>query len=217
MNVHMCIARRKLARGAFFAVLTAAVQTLLLLSSGSVLLLGDTIHTWSDVAVIIVMLNLVIRLCANPRSSQGSVFLYINILALWFGAIYLGYEIYDRSLNPDHASWTLMLLGGGFGGAGNLVTLAYLERVRFPKGLSVLERNHRGILAHMRQDFLTSAVVMVGGVCVLFRLPQVDLIGGALIVPYFLWEGFHILYEARTGKHIHFLDLFRGNDHDHHY
>lgn len=165
--------------------LTALAQGALVVVTGSVALLADTIHNFSDAltAVPLWIAFVLGRRRANDRFTYGygraedvaGVFIVMMIAA---SAVLAGYESVRRLFDPvplDHP-WVL-ILAGLVGFAGNEVVAAYRIRVGRRIGSAALVAD--GV--HARTDGFTSLAVVLGAVGVLAGFPLADPLVGLLI------------------------------------
>ena len=141
-------------------LLTAGIQAIVVIASGSVALLGDTLHNAAD-ALTAVPLWLAFRL---GRRAPTSRFTYgygkaedvagLAVLALIFGsAAFAGYEAVDRLVHPQKITHLgLVMAAAVVGAVGNEVVAQYRIRVGRRIGSAALEAD--GI--HARTDGVTS-------------------------------------------------------------
>ncbi|MFF5225101.1 cation diffusion facilitator family transporter [Dactylosporangium sp. NPDC000521] len=145
---------------------TAALQLVILLFSGSVALLGDTLHNAADAltAVPLGVAFIVGRRLANRRYTYGygrgeDLAGIIIVLTIAASAFFAGYEAVDRLLNPaevTHLPW--VAVAGVIGFAGNEVVARYRIRIGRKIGSAALVAD--GL--HARTDGFTSLAVLVG-------------------------------------------------------
>lgn len=165
--------------------ITAAIQLVIALWSGSVALLADTIHNVGDAATA-VPLWVAFRLAHWPTTRRFSygygrvedlagVLVVLIILA---SALVAAYEAVERFLHPQpvHAlPW--VALAGVVGFMGNEVVAIF--RIRIGR-----QMNSAALIAdgyHARTDGLTSLAVVVGAAGVWLGFPLADPIIGVLI------------------------------------
>ncbi len=145
---------------------TAAFQVVIVLISGSVALLGDTIHNFSDAltAVPLAIAFLVGRRQPTKRYTYGfgrsedlaGIFI-VAMIAL--SAALAGWEAVQRLMSPrpvDHVGW--VMVAGMVGFAGNELVALYRIRVGRRIGSAALIAD--GL--HARTDGLTSLAVVAG-------------------------------------------------------
>ena len=166
-------------------LLTAGIQALVVIGSGSVALLGDTLHNAAD-ALTAVPLWLAFRL---GRRAPTTRFTYgfgkaedvagLVVLALIFGsAAFAGYEAVERLIHPQRiTNLGLVMVAAVVGAIGNEVVAQYRIRVGRRIGSAALEAD--GI--HARTDGVTSLLVLVGAVAVALGAQWADAVVGLVI------------------------------------
>ena len=174
-------------------LVTAGIQALVVVASGSVALLGDTLHNAAD-ALTAVPLWLAFRL---GRRAPTSRFTYgygkaedvagVAVLALIFGsAAFAGYEAVDRLLHPQKITHLAIVMVAAVAGAvGNEVVAQYRIRVGRRIGSAALEAD--GI--HARTDGVTSLLVLIGAIAVALGAQWADAVVGLVITAAILIVG----------------------------
>lgn len=164
---------------------TAGVQALVVVTSGSVALLGDTLHNAAD-ALTAVPLWLAFRLSRRPATTRftygygkGEDLAGLAVIALIAAsAAFAGYEAIHRLLHPEKVSHLgFVMLAAVVGAVGNEVVAQYRIRVGRRIGSAALEAD--GI--HARTDGVTSLLVFVGTVAVAFGAQWADAVVGLVI------------------------------------
>jgi len=141
-------------------LITMLVQVILVLASGSLALLSDTVHLGSDSVVTIGSLVVALVSIRATKATDRMIrkwFAFAGILLLWIGAYHILGEAEDRMTNPvDIKNWWV-LIGGVLGGTGNLISLFILRTA--PHG----DHNHTHSILnwHVFFDFLFSVVVVI--------------------------------------------------------
>jgi cation diffusion facilitator family transporter len=164
---------------------TALVQLAVVLATGSVALLADTIHNFSD-ALTAVPLWVAFVLggrAASRRYTYGygraedlAGLFIVAMIAL--SAVVAGYESVRRLLDPQPIDNVGVVIAAGIVGfAGNEIVAGYRVRVGRRIGSAALVAD--GL--HARTDGFTSLAVVVGAVGVLAGFPLADPIVGLLI------------------------------------
>ena len=170
-----------------FAILavTAALQLAVVLLSGSVALLADTIHNVGD-ATTAIPLWIAFRLARrrpSPRFTYGygrvedlaGIAIVLIILA---SAIVAGWEAIDRLLHPRPLALLWAVVGGGvIGFVGNEAVAVF--RVRVGREIDSAALVADGY--HARADGLTSLAVMLGALGVWLGFPLADPVVGLVI------------------------------------
>jgi cation diffusion facilitator family transporter len=175
-------------------LVTAGIQALVVLASGSVALLGDTLHNAAD-ALTAVPLWLAFRL---GRRAPTTRFTYgygkaedvagLVVLALIFGsAAFAGYEAIRRLIHPQHiTNLGLVMVAAVVGAVGNEVVAQYRIRIGRRIGSAALEAD--GI--HARTDGVTSLLVLVGAIAVALGAQWADAVVGLVITGAILIVGY---------------------------
>ncbi|MEV0612651.1 cation diffusion facilitator family transporter [Nonomuraea sp. NPDC050404] len=170
-----------------FAVLmvTAAIQAVIVVASGSVALLGDTLHNLADAltAVPLAIAFSLGRRAANRRYTYGygraEDLAGIVIVALIAGSAALaGYEAIMRLLDPQEIRAVGWVAGAALiGFAGNEWVARYRIKVGREIGSAALVAD--GL--HARTDGFTSLAVLLGAGGAALGFPLADPIVGLLI------------------------------------
>jgi cation diffusion facilitator family transporter len=166
-------------------VVTSVLQVVVLLATGSVALLADTIHNFSD-ALTAVPLFIAFRLSRRPatrhytygyRRAEDLAGIFV-IAMITLSAVIAGYEAIDRLLNPrplNNIGW--LFAAGLIGFAGNELVAGYRLRVGRQIGSAALEADGH----HARTDGFTSLAVVLGAVGVWLGFERADPIVGLTI------------------------------------
>ena len=166
-------------------LVTAFAQLLVVLFTGSVALLADTVHNFSD-AMTAVPLWVAFVLARRPPSKRFTYGLgrledvaglfIVGMIAL--SALVAGYESIHRLLEPrDITNTAVVLAAGVIGFAGNELVAVYRIRVGRKIGSAALVAD--GL--HARTDGFTSLAVAAGAIGVMAGFPLADPIVGLLI------------------------------------
>ncbi len=164
---------------------TTVLQAVVVAVSGSVALLGDTLHNASDAltAVPLAIAFTVGRRAANRRYTYGygraedlaGVAIVLLIIA---SAVFAGYEAVQRLVDPREVNHLGVVAAAGFVGfLGNEAVAQYRIRVGKDIGSAALVAD--GL--HARTDGFTSLAVVVGALGVALGFEQADPIIGLLI------------------------------------
>ena len=164
---------------------TAALQLVVVLVSGSVALLADTIHNIGDATTAIPLWAAfaLVRRGTSKRFPYGLVRVedlagILIVLIILFSALVAGYEAIDRLLHPQPVTALGWLALAGFTGfVGNEAVAVF--RIRVGR-----QMNSAALIAdgyHARTDGLTSLAVVLGAFGVWLGYPLADPIIGLLI------------------------------------
>jgi len=164
---------------------TAIAQAIVVVLTGSVALLADTIHNFSDAltAVPLWIAFVLGRRAASRRYTYGygraedlaGVFIVAMII---LSAVLAGYESIRRLLEPQPITNVGVVIAAGLiGAAGNELVALYRIRVGRRIGSAALVAD--GL--HARTDGLTSLAVVLGALGVMAGFPLADPIVGLLI------------------------------------
>ena len=156
--------------------LTAIIQAVVVVVSGSVALLGDTLHNVAD-ALTAIPLLVAFRLATRPatkrytygfgRAEDLAGLFVIAMIAL--SSALAAYEAIDRLIHPDRsATW-----GGGGGGRSRIRRQRAVARYRIRVGRRIGSAALVADGLHARTDGFTSLAVLVGagGVALGWRRP----------------------------------------------
>ncbi len=165
--------------------ITAALQAVVVILSGSVALLGDTLHNVADAltAVPLLVAFALARRPANKRFTYGygraedlgGLFVVAMIM---LSSVFAAYEAIDRLLHPREISHLWAVAGAGLiGFLGNELVARYRIRVGRQIGSAALVAD--GL--HARTDGFTSLAVLLGAGGVAVGLPWADPVVGLVI------------------------------------
>ncbi len=165
--------------------LTASAQLVLVLVTGSVALLGDTIHNFADAltAVPLGVAFLLGRRAATRRYTYGlgraeDLAGVVVVLVVAASAAIAGYESVTRLLDPRPVAHPWVVAAAGvIGFAGNELVARYRIRIGREIGSAALVAD--GL--HARTDGFTSLAVVAGAAGVAFGFPAADPVVGLVI------------------------------------
>ncbi len=164
---------------------TSVVQVTIIVATGSVALLADTIHNFSD-ALTAVPLFIAFRLSRRPpnrrytygyRRAEDLAGLFV-IAMITLSALIAGYEAIERLIHPKalaNIGW--LFAAGVVGFVGN--ELVALDRIRVGKQIGSAALTADGY--HARTDGVTSLAVALGAVGVWLGFDRADPIVGLII------------------------------------
>lgn len=187
------------------------------LVSGSLALLSDALHNFSDVISLIV--SYVAARLSKQKASIHRTFGYkraeilaafINAATLVIVAVLLIVEAYKRFGNPHKIETTLVIW------LAVLAILANGYSVLLLKKDSKNNINIRSAYIHLLTDMLASVAVLIGGLLMkYFQWFWVDSLLTLLIAFYLIWVGFDLLIKSSkmlmlfTPDHINIRDVVR--------
>jgi cation diffusion facilitator family transporter len=164
---------------------TALFQVVLVVVTGSVALLADTIHNFSDALTSVPLWIAFVlgRRAANRsytfgyRRAEDLAGLFI-VAMIAFSAFLAAWESINRLINPHPiTNLGLVMAAGVIGFAGNELVASYRIRVGRRIGSAALIADGY----HARTDGFTSLAVVFGAIGVMLGFPQADPIVGLLI------------------------------------
>jgi cation diffusion facilitator family transporter len=179
---------------------TALLQLVIVMVSGSVALLADTIHKFSDclTAIPLWVAFVIGRRPATKRYSYGyeraedlaGLFIVLVIAA---SAAFVAWEAVARLMHPrpvDNLPWVIAAGLAGF--AGNELVAAYrIREGRRIGSMALVADGH-----HARTDGLTSLGVVAGGIGAALGFERADPLAGlaiAVVIVYVLWRAGRIV------------------------
>jgi cation diffusion facilitator family transporter len=166
-------------------LITALVQVVVVLLSGSVALLSDTIHNFGDAATAIPLgiAFALSRMGASRRFPFGygrveDLAGVVVVLIILFSAMVAGYQAIERLLNPQPIGLLWAVIAASVVGfIGNETVAVFRIRVGREIGSAALVADGY----HARTDGWTSLAVLLGAVGVWLGYPLADPIVGLLI------------------------------------
>jgi cation diffusion facilitator family transporter len=178
----------------FVLLATTALQLVVVLVSGSVALLADTIHNFSDAltAVPLWVAFVLGRRAASRRYTYGFgrvedlAGLFI-VLVVAVSAVVAAWQSIERIIHPQSLTNLWWVVAAGLVGfAGNEAVAVYRIRVGRQIGSAALVAD--GI--HARTDGFTSLAVVLGAIGVMLGMPLADPIVGiaiSVVILFLLW------------------------------
>ena len=164
---------------------TALLQLVVVVLSGSVALLSDTIHNFGDAATAIPLwiAFALTRLGASRRFTFGygrveDLAGVVIVLIILFSAVVAGYQAVERLINPQPVGFLWAVAAASLVGfMGNEAVAVFRIRVGREIGSAALVADGY----HARTDGWTSLAVLLGAVGVWLGYPLADPIVGLLI------------------------------------
>lgn len=168
------------------------------LLSGSLALLSDALHNFSDTASL--GISLVARRMSRRAATQEKTFGYkraeiigafVNLITLVLIAVLLIKEAVERLLEPQTIDGLTMLVVAVIGLLANVITAVLLYRD------SKDSLNIRSAFLHIVADAVSSVGVVLGGLLIMFyNIPIVDALLTVFISLYILWHSYGMLRET---------------------
>jgi cation diffusion facilitator family transporter len=166
-------------------LMTAVLQLIVVLATGSVALLSDTLHNFADAltALPIWLAFIVGRRAATRRFSYGfgraeDLAGLVVLVFIAGSSVVAAYEAIDRLVHPAEVRYLwAVAIAGVIGFIGNELVAQYRIRVGRQIGSAALVAD--GL--HARADGFTSLAVVVGAAGVALGFPAADPIAGLII------------------------------------
>jgi cation diffusion facilitator family transporter len=176
--------------------LTAAIQAVIFVASGSVALLADLIHNVGD-ALTAVPLGIAFVLRSHRGEKLAGLFV---VAAIFVSACVAGYEGVQRLLHPEHVSnLGVLALAGLIGFVGNELA----ARVRLHGGRRLQSPALIADGNHARVDGYVSLSVIASAVCVWVGLDLADPLIGLAITAVILritWDSWRVIRATEPGE-----------------
>ncbi|GMN10012.1 cation diffusion facilitator family transporter [Croceitalea sp. MTPC9] len=195
---HHDLKGRNLGISIFLNILITVAQVIGGLVSGSLALLSDALHNFSDV------LSLIISYAANTLSKKKAstnktfgykraeiIAAFVNAATLMVVAVFLIIEAFKRFFSPEEIGSDLVIwlsivaiLGNGFS-------------VLLIKKDADVNMNMKSAYLHLLTDMMASIAVLVGGILMKFyKIYWVDPLLTLLIALYLIYMGYDLLKES---------------------
>jgi len=198
-------------------ILITVAQVVGGLISGSLSLLSDALHNFSDVLSLIV--SYIAAKLSKQKASIHRTFGYkraeilaafINASTLVIVAVLLIIEAYKRFLNPQEIESELVIWLSLIAILGNGFSVLLLKKD------SKNNINMRSAYLHLFTDMMASVAVLIGGLLMkYYQLFWVDSLLTLLIALYLIWVGYDLLKKSTkilmlfTPEHINIKDVVR--------
>ena len=166
--------------------------------SGSLALISDAMHNFSD-GIALIVTYVALRLSKKPKSLKYTfglkraeiVAAILNASTLIIISFFLIKEAIERFFQPSPITGGVMLIVASVGLTANIIGTVLLK-----KG-SENNLNLRAAYFHLLSDAVSSLAVIIGAVCiVLFNIYWIDPVLTILISLYILKETFEIVKES---------------------
>ena len=216
-RAHPNMKDRKLMISILLNILITAAQTAGGLISGSLALLSDALHNFSDVITLIV--SYVASKLSRQKASFHRTFGYkraeilaafTNAVTLVVVAILLIIEAFKRFQNPQPIESSLVIWLALIAIFGNGFSVLLLKKE------AQHNLNMRSAYLHLFTDMMASVAVLIGGLLMMFyQWFWVDSVLTLLIAIYLIWVGFDLLIKSSkilmlfTPSHIDIKNVVR--------
>ncbi len=195
---HTNLKGRKLLLSILLNIIITVAQVIGGLISGSLSLLSDALHNFSDVLSLIV--SYIADLYSKKEASLTKTFGYkraeiiaafVNALSLILVAIYLVYEAVERFLNPQAIESGIVIWLAVLGIAANGFSVLLLKKD------SKENMNMRSAYLHLLTDMSASVAVLIGGLLMkYFGWFWVDSVLTVLIAIYLIVMGWDLFKQS---------------------
>lgn len=216
-HLHASTKDRNLVVSIFLNILITVAQVIGGLISGSLSLLSDALHNFSDVLSLIV--SYVASKLSRQKASINRTFgfkraeilaAFVNAITLVVVAILLIIEAVKRFKTPEEIQSNLVIW------LSLIAIVANGFSVLLLKSDSEKNINIRSAYLHLLTDMLASVAVLVGGLLMkYYQLYWVDSVLTFLIALYLIWVGYDLLKTSTkmlmlfTPDHINIKDVVR--------
>lgn len=198
INDHSDLKGRNLIISIFLNIIITAAQVVGGLLSGSLALLSDALHNFSDV------ISLIISYIANNLSKKKASFqktfgykraeilaAFINAATLIVVAILLIIEAIERFQNPQKIESNLVIWLSLVAILGNGFSVLLLKKD------SEANMNMKSAYLHLLTDMMASVAVLIGGLLMkYYEIYWVDSVLTFAIAIYLIWMGFDLLKDS---------------------
>ncbi len=192
---HENLQGRNLLISIFLNIIITAAQVVGGIISGSLALLSDALHNFSDVISLVV--SYVANKLAKKKASIQKTFGYkraeilaafINASTLIIVAVLLIIEAIERFQNPQEIESGLVIWLSGIAIIGNGLSVLLLKKD------SEANMNLKSAYLHLLTDMMASVAVLIGGLLMKFYdVFWVDSVLTFLIAIYLIWMGYDLL------------------------
>ena len=206
---------RPLVISIFLNILITVAQVVGGLLSGSLALLSDALHNFTDVLSLIV--SYIANVLSKKKASINRTFGYkraeilaafINASTLIIIAVILIIEAIKRFQNPQEIESNLVIWLSLLGIIANGISVLLLKKN------AEVNMNMRSAYLHLLTDMLASVAVLIGGLLMKFyQMFWVDSVLTLAIALYLIWVGYTLLKESFkvlmlfTPEDIHVKDI----------
>ncbi|MDG1136383.1 MAG: cation diffusion facilitator family transporter, partial [Bacteroidales bacterium] len=197
-NSNNQVSGRKMAIAIVLNIFITISQIIGGLISGSVALLSDALHNFSD--VISLILSYITNRLAKKKSTEQQTYgfkraeilsAFINSVTLIAIAIYLIVEAVERFINPQVIDFNIVIVFASASVVINLISVIILHKDS--KG----NMNIKSAYLHLLTDVMTSLAVVLGGFMMkYFEIYRIDSILSFLIAFYLIFSSYKLTIES---------------------
>ena len=212
--------------------------------SGSLALISDAVHNFSDVISLVISYIANILVNKKKQTTQSTfgykraeiIAAFINAMSLVVIAVFLGIEAFERFNNPVEINSKLVIWLAILGIAANGFSVLLLKKD------SQHNLNMKSAYLHLLSDMLTSVAVLIGGLLMkYYQIYWIDAILTLMISVYLIYISWDILItslkilmlftpshikiedvvnevlKVKGIKNVHHVHIWQLNDHDSHF
>lgn len=189
---------RNLRISIFLNILITITQVIGGFISGSLALLSDALHNFSDVISLII--SYVANRFSKKKASTNKTFGYkraeiiaafVNSATLMVVAVFLIIEAIERFYNPEAISSDLVIGLSIIAILGNGFSFLLIKKD------AAVNMNMKSAYLHLLTDMMASVVVLLGGIVMKFyKTYWIDPLLTLLIAIYLIYMGYHLLKES---------------------
>ena len=212
--------------------------------SGSLALISDAVHNFSDVISLVISYIANILVHKKKQTIQSTfgykraeiIAAFINAMSLVVIAVFLGIEAFERFNNPVEINSELVIWLAILGIAANGFSVLLLKKD------SQHNLNMKSAYLHLLSDMLTSVAVLIGGLLMkYYQIYWIDAILTLMISIYLIYISWDILItslkilmlftpshikiedvvnevsKVKGIKNVHHVHIWQLNDHDSHF
>lgn len=195
---HHDLKGRNLGISIFLNIIITLAQVIGGLISGSLALLSDALHNFSDVLSLII--SYVANTLSKKKASTNKTFGYkraeiiaafVNSATLIVIAIFLIIEAIERFFNPEEVSSDLVIWLSVIAILGNGFSVLLIKKD------ADVNMNMKSAYLHLVTDMMASVAVLVGGILMEFyEVYWIDPLLTLLIALYLIYMGYDLLKES---------------------
>lgn len=195
---HSDLKGRNLIISIFLNVVITVAQVIGGLISGSLALLSDALHNFSDVISLLVsyLANLLSKRAASDRKTFGYkraeiIAAFVNAATLMVVAVILIKEAVERFYDPKEIASDLVIWLSVLGIAANGLSVLLLKQ---DAGRNM---NMKSAYLHLLTDMMASVAVLIGGILMKFyQVYWVDAVLTLAIALYLIYVGYDLLKDS---------------------